>query len=183
MLETQNRRIDDLMERIRLQQEKLDKQNVRIRTLQSQVRKRYNHEDLSASHIRVIAVKYYFVMFSANLIIDSLLFFRSNSRDRDQPRGAATLTAPCKVASRSNATHQSVSKARKASKIPSWHCLKSTGQNLTPNVAGHLFSQAIKTLKSLAIKIKESNQFGTRFSAQRDARNINWWTFCRSCAF
>ncbi|XP_076602030.1 angiopoietin-related protein 4 [Chaetodon auriga] len=37
MLEAQNRRIDDLMERIRLQQEKLDKQNVRIRTLQSQV--------------------------------------------------------------------------------------------------------------------------------------------------
>ncbi|XP_041659982.1 angiopoietin-related protein 4 [Cheilinus undulatus] len=37
MLEGQNRRIDDLMERIRLQQEKLDKQNVRIRTLQSQL--------------------------------------------------------------------------------------------------------------------------------------------------
>ncbi|XP_029380632.1 angiopoietin-related protein 4 [Echeneis naucrates] len=37
MLETQNRRIDDLIERIRLQQEKLDKQNVRIRTLQSQI--------------------------------------------------------------------------------------------------------------------------------------------------
>ena len=40
MLEAQNRRIDDLMERIRLQQEKLDKQNVRIRTLQSQVSER-----------------------------------------------------------------------------------------------------------------------------------------------
>lgn len=40
MLEAQNRRIDDLLERIRLQQEKLDKQNVRIRTLQSQVRRR-----------------------------------------------------------------------------------------------------------------------------------------------
>lgn len=37
MLEAQNRRIDDLLERISLQQEKLDKQNVRIRTLQSQV--------------------------------------------------------------------------------------------------------------------------------------------------
>lgn len=37
MLENQNRRIDDLLERIRLQQEKLDKQNVRIRTLQNQV--------------------------------------------------------------------------------------------------------------------------------------------------
>lgn len=58
MLETQNKRIDDLMERIRLQQEKLDKQNVRIRTLQSQVRKRYNCANLSASNIRVIAVEY-----------------------------------------------------------------------------------------------------------------------------
>uniref|UniRef100_A0A3Q2NZC6 Angiopoietin-like 4 n=1 Tax=Fundulus heteroclitus TaxID=8078 RepID=A0A3Q2NZC6_FUNHE len=37
MLEAQNRRIDDLVERIRLQQEKLDKQNMRIRTLQSQI--------------------------------------------------------------------------------------------------------------------------------------------------
>ncbi|XP_077580887.1 angiopoietin-related protein 4 [Stigmatopora nigra] len=37
MLEAQNRRIDDLMARMRLQQEKLDKQNVRIRTLQSQI--------------------------------------------------------------------------------------------------------------------------------------------------
>lgn len=41
MLEAQNKRIDDLMERIRLQQEKLDKQNVRIRTLHSQVRLPY----------------------------------------------------------------------------------------------------------------------------------------------
>ncbi|XP_015254702.1 PREDICTED: angiopoietin-related protein 4 [Cyprinodon variegatus] len=38
MLETQNRRIDDLVERIRLQQEKLDKQNMRIRTLQGQIK-------------------------------------------------------------------------------------------------------------------------------------------------
>ncbi|XP_061696352.1 angiopoietin-related protein 4 [Syngnathoides biaculeatus] len=37
MLEAQNRRIDDLMARMRLQQEKLDKQNVRIRSLQSQI--------------------------------------------------------------------------------------------------------------------------------------------------
>uniref|UniRef100_A0A0E9T1G3 Uncharacterized protein n=2 Tax=Anguilla anguilla TaxID=7936 RepID=A0A0E9T1G3_ANGAN len=37
MLEAQNRRIDDLVERIRVQQEKLEKQNVRIRTLQNQV--------------------------------------------------------------------------------------------------------------------------------------------------
>lgn len=42
MLEAQNKRIDDLMERIRLQQEKLDKQNMRIRTLQSQVSKTDN---------------------------------------------------------------------------------------------------------------------------------------------
>ncbi len=38
MLEAQNKRIDDLVERIKQQQEKLDKQNVRIRTLQNQVR-------------------------------------------------------------------------------------------------------------------------------------------------
>uniref|UniRef100_A0A8C6SZ01 Angiopoietin-like 4 n=1 Tax=Neogobius melanostomus TaxID=47308 RepID=A0A8C6SZ01_9GOBI len=37
MLEAQNKRIDELMGRIRLQQEKLDKQNMRIRTLQSQI--------------------------------------------------------------------------------------------------------------------------------------------------
>ncbi|XP_034039328.1 angiopoietin-related protein 4-like [Thalassophryne amazonica] len=37
MMETQSRRLDDLMDRISLQQEKLDKQNVRIRTLQSQI--------------------------------------------------------------------------------------------------------------------------------------------------
>ncbi|XP_053739151.1 angiopoietin-related protein 4 [Synchiropus splendidus] len=37
LLEAQNRRIDDLMGRIRLQQEKLDKQNVRIRALQTQI--------------------------------------------------------------------------------------------------------------------------------------------------
>ncbi|MBN3302998.1 ANGL4 protein, partial [Amia calva] len=38
MLEAQNRRIDDLVERIRQQQDKLDKQNIRIKTLQSQSR-------------------------------------------------------------------------------------------------------------------------------------------------
>lgn len=38
MLEAQNKRIDELVERIKQQQEKLDKQNVRIRTLQNQVR-------------------------------------------------------------------------------------------------------------------------------------------------
>ncbi|XP_062843365.1 angiopoietin-related protein 4 [Trichomycterus rosablanca] len=37
LLETQNKRIDELVERIKLQQEKLDKQNLRIRTLQNQI--------------------------------------------------------------------------------------------------------------------------------------------------
>lgn len=37
MLEAQNKRIDDLVERIKQQQEKLEKQNVRIRTLQNQI--------------------------------------------------------------------------------------------------------------------------------------------------
>ncbi|XP_035278852.1 angiopoietin-related protein 4-like [Anguilla anguilla] len=40
MLETQNKRIDDLVERIRQQQEKLEKQNVRIRTLKNQIQLR-----------------------------------------------------------------------------------------------------------------------------------------------
>lgn len=90
---------------------------------------------------------------------------RCNSRDR-----AATMTAPW-----SNATHQSVSKARKASEIPSWHCLKSTWPNLTPNVADHLFSRAIKTLKSLAIKMKESNHLGvTLLLSVTPKRQIYW---------
>lgn len=37
MLEAQNRRIDDLVEKIHQQQEKLEKQNVRIITLYNQV--------------------------------------------------------------------------------------------------------------------------------------------------
>ncbi|KAL3054927.1 angiopoietin-related protein 4 [Trematomus bernacchii] len=49
MLEGQNKRIDDLMERIRLQQEKLDKQNVRIRTLQSQVQQARQRTSLQSS--------------------------------------------------------------------------------------------------------------------------------------
>ncbi|XP_036410154.1 angiopoietin-related protein 4 [Megalops cyprinoides] len=40
MLEAQSRRIDELVERIRQQQDKLDKQNVRIRTLQNQIQQR-----------------------------------------------------------------------------------------------------------------------------------------------
>ncbi|XP_029308901.1 LOW QUALITY PROTEIN: angiopoietin-related protein 4 [Cottoperca gobio] len=50
MLEAQNKRIDDLMERIRLQQEKLDKQNVRIRTLQSQVQQSRQRPSLRNSN-------------------------------------------------------------------------------------------------------------------------------------
>ncbi|XP_055007603.1 angiopoietin-related protein 4 [Boleophthalmus pectinirostris] len=49
MLEAQNKRIDDLMERIRLQQEKLDKQNVRIRTLQSQIQQSRQRGDVPRS--------------------------------------------------------------------------------------------------------------------------------------
>lgn len=49
MLEAQNRRIDDLLERITLQQEKLDKQNVRIRTLQSQVQQSRHSSSSSRS--------------------------------------------------------------------------------------------------------------------------------------
>ncbi|XP_026169051.1 angiopoietin-related protein 4 [Mastacembelus armatus] len=49
MLEAQNRRIDELMERISLQQEKLDKQNVRIRTLQSQLQQRQRPPTRSSS--------------------------------------------------------------------------------------------------------------------------------------
>ncbi|KAL2097623.1 hypothetical protein ACEWY4_006830 [Coilia grayii] len=37
MMEAQNRRIDELVDRIKQQQEKLDKQNIRIRTLQNQI--------------------------------------------------------------------------------------------------------------------------------------------------
>lgn len=47
MLEAQNKRIDELMERIRLQQEKLDKQNVRIRTLQSQIHQSRQRMDVA----------------------------------------------------------------------------------------------------------------------------------------
>lgn len=56
MLESQNRRIDDLMERIRLQQEKLDKQNVRIRTLQSQVGTCVLHKSELQTHMLCLFV-------------------------------------------------------------------------------------------------------------------------------
>lgn len=113
MLEAQNRRIDDLMERISLQQEKLDKQNVRIRTLQSQVRKRYNYAYrrfcITYQSHRCVLLSY-FVLYSSL----TRNFSRSNSHDREPRRsGKPTPAAQCKVASRSNATHQSVSKAKR----------------------------------------------------------------------
>ncbi|KPP59526.1 hypothetical protein Z043_122544, partial [Scleropages formosus] len=46
MLEAQNRRIDELVERIREQQEKVEKQNVRIRHLQSQMKQRKERSSL-----------------------------------------------------------------------------------------------------------------------------------------
>lgn len=112
MLEAQNRRIDDLVERIKLQQEKLDKQNVRIRTLQSQVRKqlRIQLKRFCIPHQNkffFVGILLFFHIF-CNLIVDSELISRCNSQDR-----AATLTAPW-----SSATHQSVSEARKHSKSP-----------------------------------------------------------------
>ena len=39
-METQSRRIDDLVERVRQQQDKLDKQNVRLQALQAEVKKK-----------------------------------------------------------------------------------------------------------------------------------------------
>ncbi|XP_051985212.1 angiopoietin-related protein 4-like [Xyrauchen texanus] len=46
MLEAQNKRIDDLVERIKQQQEKLDKQNIRIRTLQNQIQMKSERSSL-----------------------------------------------------------------------------------------------------------------------------------------
>ncbi|KAG9332204.1 hypothetical protein JZ751_015495 [Albula glossodonta] len=46
MLEEQTRRIDDLVDRIRQQQHKLDKQNVQIRTLQNQIQQRKERSSL-----------------------------------------------------------------------------------------------------------------------------------------
>ncbi|KAG1969594.1 angiopoietin-related protein [Pimephales promelas] len=46
MLEAQNKRIDDLVERIKQQQEKMDKQNVRIRTLQNQIQMKNEQSSL-----------------------------------------------------------------------------------------------------------------------------------------
>lgn len=78
MLEAQNRRIDDLVERIKLQQEKLDKQNVRIRTLQSQVRKqlRIQRKRFCIPHQNkfFLLVFYYFFIFSAISLLTLNLF-------------------------------------------------------------------------------------------------------------
>ncbi|XP_066513461.1 angiopoietin-related protein 4-like isoform X1 [Hoplias malabaricus] len=46
MLEAQNQRIDELMEQIKQQQEKLDKQNIRLLTLQNQINSRNEHRFL-----------------------------------------------------------------------------------------------------------------------------------------
>lgn len=93
MLEAQNRRIDDLVERIRLQQEKLDKQNVRIRTLQSQVRKRRRMQ--LASYI-IACVFYQLFNIFYDLIVDSELFPGATVKTEQQFwrfRGATRLTS------------------------------------------------------------------------------------------
>ncbi|XP_026139706.1 angiopoietin-related protein 4-like [Carassius auratus] len=53
MLEAQNKRIDDLVERIKQQQEKLDKQNVRIRTLQNQIQLKGERSSLKRKEVEV----------------------------------------------------------------------------------------------------------------------------------
>ncbi|CAL8324665.1 unnamed protein product [Arctogadus glacialis] len=57
MLETQNKRIDDLMDRIQLQQEKLDKQNTRIKSLQSQVQQTKEATKSGKAMSRTISVE------------------------------------------------------------------------------------------------------------------------------
>ncbi|XP_068196197.1 angiopoietin-related protein 4 [Antennarius striatus] len=57
MLQTQNRRIDELVERIKLQQEKLDKQNVRIRTLQSQAQESRQSSSSADASVRSASVE------------------------------------------------------------------------------------------------------------------------------
>jgi len=57
MLEAQNKRIDDLVERIKQQQEKMDKQNVRIRTLQNQVKNTMMQNISRLQNIVVIHIK------------------------------------------------------------------------------------------------------------------------------
>lgn len=155
MLEAQNRRIDDLVERIKLQQEKLDKQNVRIRTLQSQVRKqlRIQRKRFCIPHQnKVVVFCWYFIIFS--YFLHSHCWFWTYFQVQQSRQSSNTDGS---VEQRDSPVGKW---SKKAFEIPSWHCPKSTWQNLTPNVADHLLSQAIKTLKSLAIKIKQSNQFG-----------------------
>lgn len=77
MLEAQNRRIDDLLERIRLQQEKLDKQNVRIRTLQSQVRKQ-SRKQLATYAFNVSATFWVFLkklLLSFHIFCNLIVYF------------------------------------------------------------------------------------------------------------
>lgn len=82
MLEAQNRRIDDLMERISLQQEKLDKQSVRIRTLQSEVRTRMMNDEMIMNYTNLYI--YYFVMFSGISSLIRNLFQIQQSRQKDK---------------------------------------------------------------------------------------------------
>lgn len=89
MLETQNRRIDDLVERIRLQQEKLDKQNVRIKTLQSQVKKqlRTKRVHLSASY-KLFFFFFSLVSYFSKLMVLSELFQAQQSRKYSNTDGS-----------------------------------------------------------------------------------------------
>ncbi|KAB5535990.1 hypothetical protein PHYPO_G00124190 [Pangasianodon hypophthalmus] len=52
LLEAQNQRIDELVERIKQQQEKLDKQNIRIRALQNEMQMRKESLNPSADEVR-----------------------------------------------------------------------------------------------------------------------------------
>ncbi|KAF5889164.1 angiopoietin-related protein 4-like, partial [Clarias magur] len=52
LMEAQNQRIDDLLERVKQQQEKLDKQNIRIRALQSQIQMRKEKLNPSAHEVQ-----------------------------------------------------------------------------------------------------------------------------------
>lgn len=81
MLEAQNRRIDGLLERIRLQQEKLDKQNVRIRALQSQVRKRLRNAYYCCNNN--YNYNYLFVFSTISQFISELLQVQQSRQSND----------------------------------------------------------------------------------------------------
>lgn len=147
MLDSQNRRIDDLVERIRLQQEKLDKQNVRIRTLQSQV---------SRVHSLVG-----FILWKLGTIHSCfgglpVVFRSSRSAWGPHPVAAATAAprAPRTATQRSSATRHSVSKTPQRHKSPSLHTdLSGLKKIWRQNVANHLLGEDRKKLKSLTIKV------------------------------